>query len=279
MEREYIDLHVHSTASDGTMTPGEIVKYGEEKKLHTIALTDHDTVAGVDEAIEEAKNKIINVIPGIEMSADFNNRELHILGLNVDHKDSIFLEKINKCKSERDERNHKIVKKMSTAGMDITMNGIYEKYGDASITRAHFARFLLEEGYVETKDEAFAKYLGINRPFYVPRNKLKPEDAINIILEAGGFPVLAHPLLYKLDDERLKSIISYLKGKGLLGIEGIYSLNRPEDDRKLYKIAKNYDLFITGGSDFHGSNKPNIDLGTGKGNLRVDKNILNHVKK
>ncbi len=273
-DKNYIDLHVHSTASDGTLSPSEVVRYAIEKNLYAIALTDHDTVDGIEEAKSVADDKII-VVPGIEISADFNGTDLHILGLNIDYHHKEFLDKINECKRLRIERNKKMIAKMNECGFPITEEYMEEKYGTkASVTRAHFARYLLEEGYVKTKDEAFKKYLNKGGPCYIPRTQMKPETAIDIILKAGGHPVLAHPLLYHFDKERLMSLVSYLKGLGLWGLEAIYSLNSSEDDEFLAKLAKHYYMNITGGSDFHGSNKPDIDIGTGKGNLAIPKEIL-----
>ena len=273
-EKRYIDLHVHSTASDGTLTPSEVVDYAVKKNLYAIALTDHDTTDGIYEA-KNASGGRLEVIPGIEISADFNGTDLHILGLNIDYKNKEFAEKIDECKRLRVERNKKMIEKLNKCGFPITEKIITERYGDdASITRAHFARYLLDEGYVKTKDEAFTKYLNKNAPCYVSRVQMKPATAIDIILKAGGHPVLAHPLLYHFNRERLLSLISYLKELGLEGIEAIYSLNSKEDDEFLNKTAKRYGLYITGGSDFHGSNKPDIDLGCGKGNLAIPREIL-----
>jgi predicted metal-dependent phosphoesterase TrpH len=152
-----------------------------------------------------------------------------------------------------------------------------ERFGDVSITRAHFARYLVENGYVTHKEMAFAMYLNKGKKYYVPRYKITPKNAIDIIKEAGGHPVLAHPLLYKMGKDRLCSLFNYLKEIGLEGIEGIYSLNTPSDDKWLKNMADNYGLFITGGSDFHGENKPDIKLGFGKGNLRIPKELLDNI--
>ncbi len=277
-ERLYIDLHVHSNASDGTYTPKELVKYADEKGLYAFALTDHDTVNAVEEALEVAKGYNVKVIPGIELSADFHGTDLHILGLNVDHKSKGFLEMVEHCKKMRDERNFKMIVKMNEQGFPLTKQILDERFGaKAVITRAHFARYLLEEGYVKDKQEAFSKYLEKGRPCYISRQLITPKMAIELILNSGGHPVIAHPLLYRFKDDRLKGVLSYLKGLGLEGIEAIYSLNRAEDDEKLLKYAKNYGLFITGGSDFHGSNKPDIDLGVGKGNLKIPKELLKNI--
>ncbi|MDY5576757.1 MAG: PHP domain-containing protein [Lachnospiraceae bacterium] len=275
--REYIDLHVHSNASDGTYSPKEVVEYAESKGLYAFALTDHDTVDGIEEAIETARTKIVKVIPGIEISADFGGSDLHILGLNVDYTSEGFVKIVDECRRSRDERNRKMIEKIREHGMPLTEEIMLERFGNASVTRAHFARYMMDEGYVSSKEEAFNRYLNPGKPCYVSRERISPEMAIRLILEAGGHPVLAHPLLYKMGHDRLYSTINYLKTLGLQGIEGIYSLNTPSDDQKMEKIVREYGLFLTGGSDFHGSNKPAIDLGTGKGNLRISKELLKNI--
>ena len=276
-EKKYIDLHVHSMASDGTLTPTEVTEYAKEKGLYAFALTDHDTVDGIEEAVKAAGDSIM-MIPGIEISADYNGTDIHILGLNIDYGNEEFLDRINECKRLRTERNKKMIQKMNDLGFPITEEIVSERYGsDSSITRAHFARYLLDEGFVRTKDEAFEKYLNKDGPCYVSRVQMKPEQAIEIILKAGGHPVLAHPLLYKLDKEGVIGLIGYLKSLGLEGIEAIYSRNTSEDDEFLAGIAKSFGLYVTGGSDFHGSNKPDIDLGVGTGNLAISKELLNNI--
>ncbi|MFQ9934442.1 MAG: PHP domain-containing protein [Lachnospiraceae bacterium] len=280
IEKKYIDLHVHSTASDGTYTPSEVVSYAAEKNLYAIALTDHDTIDGISEARQAAleQGDRLIVIPGIEISADFHGTDIHILGLNIDYTNKEFLRKIDECKRLRIERNKKMIQKLNALGFPITEETVSQRYGKkASITRAHFARYLLDEGYVKTKEEAFKKYLNKGAPCYIPRTQMTPEEAISVILKAGGHPVLAHPLLYKLDRDMVLKLIGYLKELGMEGIEGIYSLNSSEDDAFLLKTAKMYGLYITGGSDFHGTNKPDIDMGVGKGNLLIPKEILNNI--
>lgn len=276
-EKKYIDLHVHSTASDGTFTPSQLAEYAKEKNLYAFALTDHDTVDGVEEAVRAAGDSV-KVIPGIEISADYNGTDIHILGLNIDCGNKEFLEQINKCKQLRTERNKKMIQKMNALGFPITEEIVNKRYGkDSSITRAHFARYLLDEGFVKTKEEAFEKYLNKGGPCYVSRVQMKPERAIEIILKAGGHPVLAHPLLYKFNKERVISLVNYLKGLGLQGIEAVYSRNSREDDEFLAGLAESFGIFVTGGSDFHGSNKPDIDLGVGTGNLAISRDLLNNI--
>ena len=273
----YIDLHVHSTASDGTLSPTEVVKLAKKEGLYAIALTDHDTIDGIEEALNAAKSEEMYVIPGIEISADYNGSDLHILGLNISYEDETFASAVKKLKESRTDRNKRIVELMSNDGIDISEEKLRERFGDVSITRAHFARYLVENGYVTHKDMAFAMYLNKGKKYYVSRYKISPKDAIDIIKEAGGYAVLAHPLLYKMGKDRLCSLFDYLKSLGLDGIEGIYSLNTPSDDVWLAKMAENYGLFLTGGSDFHGENKPDIKLGTGKGNLKIPKELLENI--
>lgn len=267
--RDCVDFHVHSNISDGTLTPTEVVKMAADKGLAAIALTDHDTIDGVEEALRAGETYGIRVIPGIEISADYNGSDLHILGLNIDYKNEEFAGRVAVCRDSRDGRNLKMVEKMQAQGFPVTWDIMLDRFGDNSITRAHFAKYLLDEGYVASKDEAFAKYLNPGCPCYVSRVKVTPKEAIEMILLAGGHPVLAHPLLYRMPKDRLESVIVMLQGYGLQGIEARYSLNRVEDDVFLEKLATRHGLGMTGGSDFHGDIKPDIAIGTGKGNLSV----------
>lgn len=274
---EYIDLHVHSTASDGTYTPSELVDLAKNKGLVAFALTDHDTVNGLNEAFKQGKKQNVKVIPGIEISAQFNNSDIHILGLNMDYENEEFISAVLDCSKSRDIRNDKIIELMKQDGINISKEGLIKQFGEVSITRAHFARFLVENGYVPHKDMAFAMYLNKGKKYYIPRQYVTPLKAIDMIKNAKGHPVLAHPLLYKLGKDRLLSLFDYLKSIGMEGIEAIYSLNTPSDDVWLKKIADNYGYFVTGGSDFHGANKPNIDIGTGKGNLKISSDLLSNI--
>ena len=274
---ECVDLHVHSTHSDGTYSVSELVAYAKEKGLKAIALTDHDTVSGVEEALAEGEKQGIIVIPGIEISCGNGSGEIHMLGLNIDHKSPVFNEFIIACKESREQRNRRMADKLCQIGMEVNYDELLVKYQSSTVTRAHFARYLHEAGYVKSKNEAFDRFLGDGKPAYLTRERITPKDAIDMINAAGGHPVLAHPLLYKMGKDRLESLFDYLKGMGLEGVEALYSLNTKSDDERLIKMAKNHGLFITGGSDFHGSNKPDIDLGVGKGNLRVPAEVLENI--
>lgn len=282
---KYIDLHVHSTASDGSIRPSELVNMAINKNLSAFALTDHDTIDGIDEAItaaskinEEAGSQVISVIPGIELSAEYNGQDIHILGLNIDYKNANFLSEIEKFRKTRLERNVKMVKCLNEHGFNITQELVEERFGkDTVITRAHYAILMIEGGYVKNKDEAFRKFLNPGCPCYIPRVKVTVTDAVKLILLANGKPVLAHPLLYKLTPIELDNLVKLLKEHGLKGIEAIYSANKWNDEARMKALAKKYDLFITGGSDFHGLAKPTLDLGVGYGNLKVPYEILENI--
>lgn len=273
-----IDLHVHSSASDGTLAPAQVVKLAYGKGLAAMALTDHDTVMGVEEALSVPLP--IEIIPGIELSAGYGDGDIHILGLYIEYKSEKLIKISEDVIKERDWRNEKMAKNLSDAGIDITVDKIRKISGaDGVITRAHFARFLVESGYACDKNEAFAKYLASDTPYFVKRQYLSPEECISTILECGGFPILAHPMLYKLPRPELEELTARLKKAGLAGIEAIYSTYTPEEELYVRSLADRFGLYITGGSDFHGSNKPDIDIGTGRGNLAIPYSLLGQFTK
>lgn len=275
-----IDLHVHSTYSDGTFTVQELVDYAVEKGLKAIALTDHDTVDGLDEIREYAKGKDIEIVPGIEFSTDLDGKDIHILGYYMDYKSEKLLGRIKEFVASRNRRNVKMCGKLAEAGCPFTYEEISERFKGAVVTRAHFAAYLIEKGYVKSREEAFERYIGDKARCYVPQDtKITPFEAVKLISEVGGIPVLAHPFQYKMSDARLSQFVGELKEAGLIGIETIYSKYTAGEIRQLKSLAKQYDLLITGGSDFHGANKPKIDLGTGHGSLEIPDEILDNLKK
>jgi Predicted metal-dependent phosphoesterases (PHP family) len=276
---KYIDLHIHSNASDGTLSPAQVVSRAVEKDLAAFALTDHDTLSGLPEAQKKAEEytqngQPIRVIPGVEISVAYKERDIHILGLFVDINNPLLTDTLEAALQERTTRNEKMVKNLADAGIDISMEKLVESEGDAVLTRAHFAKYLTEHGYTKTTKQAFEKYLDSKGPYYVPRNYISPQKAMEIILASGGLPILAHPLLYHLSDKELDALVSLLKDSGLVGIEAIYSSNIGFQEAAVRKIARTYDLLITGGSDFHGANKPDIEIGSGRGNLKIPYSIL-----
>lgn len=276
-----IDLHVHSTCSDGTFTPTQLVEIAVRANLTAIALTDHDTVAGVDEILQAAKGTVLRIIPGIEISAQDafdSEQEIHILGYRLDWHNGELLKRLQAVHDKRVERNVRLIQKMQQGGFDIDVEQIARRFPNTIVTRMHFARFLLEKGYVSGTSEAFERFLAPGRPYYVAKQEMSYEEAVNLILQAGGIPVLAHPNLYHKDEAEQELLVAKLKEVGLRGIEAIYSMNRSEQELLTRRLAKKYDLFITGGSDFHGANKPYIQMGVGRGNLAVPDEILRNLE-
>ena len=276
---KYIDLHTHSTASDGSYTPTELVEAAVKANLSAVALTDHDTVNGLDEAIHAAKDLDIKIIPGIEFSTTYYNRDIHILGLCIDYKSSAFQSHLETFMESRFSRNDKIYALLQTQGIDTTRDAMIEMFGNSVPTRAHIARYLLNKGYTTSINGAFNRYIGDNGPCYVPRKGITPYQTMTCILEAGGIPILAHPLLYKLGKDVLEQLIIDLKKMGMMGIEAIYSSHTPADENSLRLLASKHNLLISGGSDFHGMNRPNVALGKGKGKLRIPTSILDNIIK
>ena len=276
-----IDLHTHSTYSDGTFSAKELIDRAHEKGLAAIALTDHDTVDGVDEAIEYAASKYpdLEVVPGVELSTEGEGREVHIVGLYIDNHDKEFVSGLKDFIDSRTVRNKKMCKKLTEeAGIPISYEELTKEFPDTVITRAHYAKFMVDRGYVNSRAEVFDRYIGDHCPYYVGREKITPEDAIRSILKAKGVPVFAHPILCRFGDDRLDAFVGKLKEAGLVGIEAIYSTYELRDERQIKELAKKYDLLVSGGSDFHGANKPDIDLGTGCGKLFVPEDLLIPIK-
>ena len=287
-----VDLHVHSTRSDGTYTPAQLVDYAREKGLTAFALTDHDSVDGLEEAIGYAARlrqhstqmiapdtPVPEVIPGIELSSEYQGKDVHIVGLFIDYHNAHFQEYLRGFVASRDARNHKMCALLQKAGMDISYEKLQETFPNSVITRAHYAKYMLEHGYIKSMAEAFDRYVGDHCPYYVPREKVTPAQAVALILEAGGIPILAHPILYHMSDVRLDALVSELKETGLMGIEALYSTYHACDERQIRSLAKKYDLLISGGSDFHGDNKPGLDLGTGYGGLCVPEEVLVQIRR
>lgn len=275
----YIDLHVHSSASDGSLTPEEVVALAKNAGLCCFALTDHDTVDGVERAIQYAKKLTgIDVISGIELSCYYQNREIHIVGLFVDHKNQSFLEELQKLKQAREDRNKKMVQTFVDAGIPLTLEELKHGNPDSVITRAHFARVLVEKEICKNKTEAFNKYLGVGCPFYLPKPQITPEHVLNLIKTAGGTAILAHPYSYKFSKTEVETLLDELIPLGLSGMECYYSTYDPAQIQELRGIASSKRLLVSGGSDFHGIVKPDISIGTGRGSLKIPEKLLNAIK-
>ncbi len=273
-----IDLHTHSTESDGTMTPQELMEHAKKTGLSAVALTDHDTIQGLAKARPIADSLGLELVPGVELSTDYQGKEVHILGYYIDEENRQFLDQLNDFVDGRNKRNEKMVARLRQEGFDITMQGLYDEYPDKVVTRAHFARYLVEHGFVKDRETVFAKYLGDDCRCYVPREKITPFEAIKLIQLGGGLAFFAHPVLCHMNQQRLCAFLGELKSAGLAGMEAVYSMNTPGDEINMRKLAQEYDLLISGGSDYHGFNKPYIQLGTGRGNLCIPYDILAEIK-
>lgn len=284
-----IDLHVHSDCSDGTLSPARLVDYAMEKNLSAFALTDHDTTEGIAAARQRAEELrhtlppkdaalVPEVIAGIEFSTEYQGRDIHIVGLDFDDKNPSFAAQQKLFAQSRTSRNLKMCRLLQDAGIDITYEALLNAFPGAVITRAHYARYLFDHGYVGSLREAFDRYVGDHSPCFVPREKVTPLQAVALILETGGIPILAHPILYHMSDEGLEQLTALLTEGGLIGIEAIYSTYKPHEEREIVRLAKRHGLCISGGSDFHGDNKPGLDLGCGYGKLFVPYSVLERLR-
>ncbi|HUK56280.1 MAG TPA: PHP domain-containing protein [Nitrospiria bacterium] len=276
----WIDLHTHSTASDGSFTPVELIRYAATKRLRALALTDHDCVDGVDEAAAEGARLGIEVIPAVELSADHPDGTMHILGFFVDRRNEGFGGRLRRLQEARRERNPKIVQKLQALGLKITYDEVVAASGGGQVGRPHFAKVLIQKGYVSSTPEAFERYLKKGAPGYVEKFRFSPQDAIAAIHEAGGVAVLAHPFtLFKEPSPLLEPLLDTLSETGLDGMEVIYSTYSEEQSRYYRELAGKYRLLPSGGSDFHGAHKPGIDLGVGLGKLHVPFELLESLRK
>lgn len=278
MNHRIIDLHVHSTESDGTLTPEDLVAEAKEAGLAAFALTDHDTCSGVSKAMPLAASAGIELIPGIELSTDYHGKEVHIVGLYIDIENEQLLKKTAEYRKCRSERNALMVEALRKEGLSITMEELVAENPDCVITRANIARFLYEHGQIKSVREAFDRYIGDHCKCYVGRLKVASTDAVRLIKEAGGTAILAHPLLYGLSNTNLQEMLDELKPAGLDGLEAIYSTYTTGEEQQMKRLAKENGLLISGGSDFHGSNKPDIALGRGRGHLYIPYSVLNDIK-
>ena len=253
----YIDLHLHSTQSDGSFSPTQVVQRAAKLGLSAISLTDHDSVAGVQEAQNIGRDIGVEVIPGTELSAHKAGMDIHILGYFIDPANSDLLAYLQKFQDARRNRAEKIVARLNRLGVRITMAHVLHKAGDAAIGRPHVADVLVEEGFVFSHDHAFQKYLGYGKPAYQPKFVLTPREAVEIIHAAGGLASLAHPVLYRRD-----ALIPDLIKQGLDGIEVMHIKHDRSDVRRYSDMAKRYGLLTTGGSDCHGDGRGQAVIGT-----------------
>lgn len=272
-----IDLHLHSTASDGSCSPRQLVCLAAEQGLSALALTDHDTVLGYPELEAAGKELGIETVPGIEISTKYGGA-VHILGYYIDPASPDLEPVLNWVVQDRDSRNEKMCQLMAADGLPVNYREMKERFGPV-IGRPHFAGLLVELGLASSVKDAFDRYVEKGQRYYVGRTIIPIEQAISMISLSGGVPVLAHPFQYKRDDEGLRELIEHCMAQGLKGMECRYSGYSPEQSSYLEKLAEEYHLVKTGGSDFHGSSKPHIALGRGmNGSLDVPSEWLQALK-
>ena len=269
------DLHTHSTASDGSLTPTELVRAAEEIGLDAIALCDHNTVAGLPEFLQAAEGSSVEAIPGCEFSSDYMGIDLHIIGLFIPEDQfgrvTAMLQETQQCK---ERSNLDLVARLAEDGYVIDYPALREQAGDGFINRANIARELVKEGYVPSVRDAFSQLLSVKGKYYIPPQRLDPFDVIDFIKSIGAVAVLAHPFLNLKEESQLRAFLDEAVCHGLDAMETVYTAYSDETTALAKKIAAEYSLKESGGSDFHGAAKPATALGTGKGNLKVPTEIL-----
>jgi predicted metal-dependent phosphoesterase TrpH len=264
--------------SDGSMTPSEVVREAKRAGLAAVALSDHDTVDGVKEALDCGREIGMEVVPAIEFSVQ-SDTETHILAYYLDIDSPKLRQILEECKQMRNYRNEETCRLLNGLGFDVTMDEARAIAPNGIIGRAHFARIMADKGYAPSVKEAFKLYLENGRPAYCGIQRLKAEEAVELIKECGGLSFVAHLHLIKMEDEPLRKFLSGLKEHGLDGVEGYYTEYTPEMQAKYQRMAKDMGLMISGGTDFHAAMKPHISIGTGTGNLRIPYSVLDNIKK
>ncbi|HMS84025.1 MAG TPA: PHP domain-containing protein [Nitrospira sp.] len=273
-----LDLHLHTTHSDGSCTPTEVVSLAHQAGVTALAITDHDIMTGIPDAITAGEQCGIEVIPGVEISSMMGQSELHILGYFLDWQDPVLSERFQTLRESRHRRNPQIIERLQALGIDITYDEVRALAGSDSVGRPHIARALIVKQVVSSAKEAFDRFLADGKPAYVPRELPHPADAIQWIKEAGGLAVLAHPTWVKLAGRSLIELVRELKAAGLDGVEVYYSTHAARHTREYLSLTQQLGLLVTGGSDFHGITKPDIDVGIGKGTLHIPTSLLTKMK-
>jgi hypothetical protein len=251
------DLHCHTTASDGLLTPGELVELASQRGLKAVAITDHDTISGWNEAEIVGSELDLVILRGVELNTVWYNKEVHVLGYQLDSESKKMRERLSELQLSRYNRTREILDKLKQIGIEIPVEDVLQFTRGESVGRPHIAQALVKHGYAADNQEAFVRYLGLGAPAYVPRFKLDTVEGIRFIRESKGVAVLAHPGVQGLKESTIASWVN----EGLQGLEIIHSDHNSIDQEFYSKIAHKYDLIMTGGSDFHGDNKPNVSLG------------------
>lgn len=283
-----VDLHTHSTVSDGSETPTEVIRRAAEAGLSAVALTDHDILAGLGEAAGAAARHGIELVPGVELSLDWSRLAgdadarggMHLLVLWLEDTPGPLQDRLADLRRGRDNRNLEVVARLHRLGLEVPIEEVTTRAGDGSVGRPHIAAVMVERGYVPDINAAFDEYLGHGRPAYVSRARLEPDEAIRLALASGGVPVLAHPhtLGFEENPSGLERILRVLQGAGLVGLESHHSAVEPDRRRQLRRLAARIGLLPSGGSDFHGTYKPLIEIGVGCGDLSVPDEFLEGLR-
>lgn len=273
-----IDLHLHSTFSDGSLTPEQLVAESKKNGLTAIALTDHDNIDGVPLFLQACERHAIRGLPGVEISVDYPKGTMHILGYFIDFNSPALIAHIDKLKEGRAARNAGILKKLNNLGITVTMPEIAAFAGQDNIGRLHFAQALMARGYVQSTQEAFDRYLAKGKSGYAERQRLTPAGGVKMIIEAGGLPVLSHPFTLELPPKALENLVKEeLVPAGLQGIEVYYPQHNAARTKQYLNLAHKFNLVATGGTDFHGKAMPDIKIGRGFGKLNIPDNVMTEL--
>jgi predicted metal-dependent phosphoesterase TrpH len=272
-----IDLHTHSTASDGTLTPAELMRAAREAGLSAIALTDHDTLSGLPEARAEAARLGLELVPGCELSLEYGGLPTHMLALFVDERPGAVASELDRVKRARSARNERMIEKLRTVGVHLHPEDV-ARYANGVVGRPHIAQAMLAAGVVKSFDEAFARFLGKGGLAHIPKEKLSPRQAIDAVHVDHGLAILAHPYLLSPQPRHLETILRELKSLGLDGVEVFYTEHSDRFTSEVARLAEGLGLLKSGGSDFHGALKPGVRLGRGRGGLFVPGSLLDEMK-
>ena len=275
----YVDLHLHTTASDGVLSPSGVVRYAKAKGLQAIAITDHDTIEGCEEGLSEGERIGFEVIPGIEISAEYSSGSMHILGFFLDIHHPLLNERLEYLQKARAERNPKMVARLNQLGIEVTYEEVLKASGGGQVGRPHFANVLLEKKVVRSFQEAFDRFLKKGAPAYVDKFRFTSKEALHFINEAGGVAVLAHPNTLGVNGySELEKLIVRLADEGLKGIEVYYPEHSAVEVAQYKTLADRYSLVSTGGTDYHGIEKNELDIGVGRGEMKLPYSIVEKIK-
>lgn len=273
-----IDLHCHTLHSDGTDTPESLALLGESARLSALCLTDHDTLGGIPRFLAMQSQVKVRLLVGTELSCRFLGQSLHVLGLLVDPSDAVFEARLEELRRRREERNRRMLLRLAELGCPITIEDVQAHADSPLLSRVHFAKALATRGFVRRAPEAFERLIGDDCPGFVPREELSPIEAARWIREAGGVPVVAHPGRFIGGGFRWDDAMADLQRQGLEGLEGYYGEYRASEQKYFVALAARLGMVVTGGSDYHGANKPGLRLGRGRGGLQVPDDLLDRLE-